>query len=557
MNTISGNFLLILMLLLPIVGLSAVDITVRSDRNPVSMGESFQLIFEANGSVDDEPDFSPLSVLLNVLRRSNFSLINGSMSRSKTWTLSVVPKVLGDIQIPSIHFGNDKSPPLLITVKKAEQAPQGNSSFFVNLDSDIKSSIEQAQIIVTVRVFSDKNLNQINLSAMQFNHENVVIEVLGDEKSFQTKIQGKNYLVIEQKIAIFPQKPGPLVIQPVLADGEVRVQSRSFFSNPAGIPVRARSDSLKIDVLAKPDVPLWLAAKSLTLKDEWLSDPSKFIVGEPITRVLTLTANGLTAAQLPELDITHIDSIKTYPDQDQLKNKLSDLGVVGIRQEKIAYIPSKPGEFTLPAMHIPWWNTASKQWQKAQIQEQIITVAPSTSFVEQAPVATKNPVKINALADELRVENNNEPWWQWLALFFALAWIITTALLIKSRQQKTLELEPLKPLKPLKPIKPSFKLSELQASCKEKDAKACKEGLINWANKHFIDRQFTHLADLKDAVSDELYTEINKLEVLLYSNGAQHEWQADILYKKIIAEDSKTKTKSSSLEKNLESLHLS
>ena len=38
----------------------ALDINVSVDRNPVSINESFKLIFSMEESPDDDPDFSPL-----------------------------------------------------------------------------------------------------------------------------------------------------------------------------------------------------------------------------------------------------------------------------------------------------------------------------------------------------------------------------------------------------------------------------------------------------------------------------------------------------------------
>ncbi len=566
MNKILGKFLLMLFLTLPNIAYSAVDILVSTDRNPVHMDESFQLVFESNGSVDDDPDFSPIRVLLDVVRQSensSISIINGSMTRSKKWVLTVMPKAVGDIQIPAIHFGDDKSQPLLIKVKKADQAQMGDSSFFVKIESDLKSSIEQAQIIVTVRVFSDKSLNEISLSSLQFNHGDVVVETLGDEKSFQTKIQGKAYLVVEKKIALFPQKPGPLVVQPVLALGEVRVGARTFFGNPASKSVRARSDSLKIDVKAKPaSATTWLPAKSLTIKDEWLSDPSQFTVGEPITRVLTLTATGLTAAQLPELSIKKIDSVKLYPDQDVLKNTVSGSGIVGVRQEKIAYIPSKTGVITLPAKEINWWNTSSGQWEKAQIAEQIITVKPSETFVEQAPVVTQTVDK--KVDEKLNLEPStvqeqglikplnsvNESWWKWLALALGLAWLIT--LYFYFNKGKSTVIKDDKPI--VKP--PLFNMSDLKKACSKGDAKACKSELIKWANVRYLGNDFTQLADLKGFVSEQLLIEVEKLETLLYASNADQQSELNSLYQCTVDENKKTIVADEKDNKRLKSLHL-
>ncbi len=563
MNRILGNLALMFFLILPGMAFSAADISVSVDRNPVHIDESFQLTFESNGTVDDDPDFSPLSVLFDIVRQSensSISIINGSMTRSKKWILTVMPKSVGDVQIPAIHFGDDKSQPLLITVKKAEQAKMGSSGFFVTLSSDVKKGIEQAQIIVTVRVFSDKSLNDISIASLQFNHGDVVVETLGDETSYQTKIQGKPYLVIEQKVAIFPQKPGPLVIQPVLALGEVRVATRNFFADATSMPVRARSDSLSIDVQTRPENSgVWLPARSLTLTDEWLSDPSQFTVGEPITRVLTLKAEGLTAAQLPELGIKNIDSVKLYPDQDVLKNTVSGSGIVGIRQEKIAYIPSKAGVITLPAKEINWWNTQTGEWQKAQIPEQIITVKPSSTFVEQAPIVTQAPdVKVKPAETltpkppvaTLDNEPDNEEKWQWIALMLAIAWLMTLFLYFKKS-------EPNVPKDEQADIKPVvFSLKNLKAVCQKGDVQGCKNELLNWADNRFNHECFTSLGALKAYVSTELYEHIKQLDAVLYAPEDDNSVDLPMLYQAVENEDKKPLASDKPKKKHLKSLHL-
>jgi len=565
MNKILGKLILVMALLAPSIGHSAVDIIVSTDRNPVHLDESFQLKFEANGSVDDDPDFSPLKVLLDIVRQgesSNISLINGSMSRSKTWTLTVMPKAIGDIQIPVIHFGDDKSPPLLIKVKKADQAKMGDSSFFVNLSSDVTSSIEQAQIIVTIRVFSDKSLNEISLSSLQFIHGDVVVETLGEEKSYQTKVQGKPYLVIEQKVALFPQKAGPLIIQPVLALAEVRSNTRTFFGDPASKPVRARSDVLKLDVVERPKTSsTWLPAKSVVLTDKWLSDPSQFTVGEPITRVLTLSANGLTAAQLPELEIKKLDSLKLYPDQAILKNDLSDFGVTGTRQEKIAYIPSKPGVITLPAKVIKWWNTETKQWDKTEIAKQIITVKQSTSLVDQAPVVTQpdkieqeikqKPEQKPLLEPKEAFANSDENMWKWIAILCAVGWLLTIILYVnKKPTNKSGGKTPLVKV-------PTFNMARLKSACQDRDAKACKQALIEWANARYENKKITQLAELKALVSETLFNEVKLLEAILYGSELIDLWESDALLAAVLGENKKEIKLNKATPHSLKSFHLS
>jgi hypothetical protein len=91
---------------------SAADISVISDRNPVSMDESFNLVFSTTDEVDNDPDFTPLEKdfeILGTQKTSQFSFINGKTSRENIWYVTLLAKHAGDITIPPIAFGSDRS----------------------------------------------------------------------------------------------------------------------------------------------------------------------------------------------------------------------------------------------------------------------------------------------------------------------------------------------------------------------------------------------------------------------------------------------------------------
>ena len=69
---------------------AAINVTI--DRNLVRLNESFQLVFEADSSPDQDPDFSGLEqyfVVLNQSQSNNISIINGEYKRNIKWVLQV------------------------------------------------------------------------------------------------------------------------------------------------------------------------------------------------------------------------------------------------------------------------------------------------------------------------------------------------------------------------------------------------------------------------------------------------------------------------------------
>ncbi len=100
--------------------LQATTITVKTDRQDVGLNESFVMIFESDGSVDDDPDFSPLQKDFQILSRSsssNMSIVNGKISSTKTWKLTALARREGKLVIPPVSFGKDRSQPSFVNVK--------------------------------------------------------------------------------------------------------------------------------------------------------------------------------------------------------------------------------------------------------------------------------------------------------------------------------------------------------------------------------------------------------------------------------------------------------
>jgi hypothetical protein len=90
----------------------ALEIDTKVDRNPVTINESFQIIFSAHDSPDQDPDFSPLEqdfTILNQNHSTSMTWINGKSIKLLEWRVQVMAKNTGNVVVPSIAFGSDKS----------------------------------------------------------------------------------------------------------------------------------------------------------------------------------------------------------------------------------------------------------------------------------------------------------------------------------------------------------------------------------------------------------------------------------------------------------------
>ena len=192
---------LVLILLLVFAPTSwAATISVNVDRDTVAVNETFRVIFKAEGSLDGEPDFAPLNQdfeLLGTGQSSQFSMINGNVTSSKTYTLTVTPLRQGKLTIPPISFGRDQSPAKDITVtaagqRQAQPMPSGPAAdpnlMFMTVEADTLEPYVQQQVILKLRVFRRKQWKDASLSDPNLEGVEASVQQLGKTVTYDLSL---------------------------------------------------------------------------------------------------------------------------------------------------------------------------------------------------------------------------------------------------------------------------------------------------------------------------------------------------------------------------------
>jgi hypothetical protein len=547
MNTIKKLvFLLLLSSFMP-GNVFAAQIGVSFDRNPVSLGESFQIIFTANDTPDSDPDFSPLEQDFDILgqsQSSNSSWINGRSSKTVQWTLNVMAKHPGSLVVPAVKFGDDESQPssILVTQATANKAVNTDDDLFLEVEANPQSPYVQSQVLYTVRLYRRIDIAQAALNEPELS--DAVIEKLGDDSNYNTQINGVNYLVTERKYAIFPQKSGALTIKPLMLTAEVMASNRpnfnGFFNSQMTKTRKISSKSVTLEVKPAPATftgQHWLSSEQLVLKEEWSGDNQQMKVGEPLTRTLTLLAKGTTVGQLPELNIGKIDAqLKTYPDQPVLREQKKPEGLIAFREEKIAIIPSKAGFYKLPAIEIPWFNSQSQKMEIAKIPETTITALEAAGTLPDmaapvAPMPVEQPQKAEQ-STPIITQPQQQNTWFWVALFLGAGWLATLAyLLIKRPVKKPVE------EKSATEIRLEDSIKSLKKACVDNNAIVAKDALLAWGRQKYGAASLGAVAELSDA---RLRDEILHLNQILYGKAAG-QWQGKKLFQAFVENKAREK----------------
>jgi len=363
--------------------LQASGLKAQVDRTTLAVNESLTLTLSYQGQVMDEPDFSVLTAdfeIISTQRQSQLALGFGSNQSKTEWILGLAPKRTGDLVIPSFRFKNQVSDAIPVKVTEAPTAPAGDRPIYLETELDQEAVYVQAQAILTVRLHTSVMLSGVDISEPEIPR---TIAMKVHEAQYQKTIAGKDYVVVEIKYALFPEQVGELIIPRITVTGMVPERndpfgSSSFFAR-GGKPVRLLGEELALQVLPAPDqvTGSWIPAQGLSLSQRWSRTLDNIVVGEPITRAITITAQGLTGAQLPPLEISEGDGYRLYPDQPEISETLSSAGVLGSRSESVALVPTAPGELTLPGIRVSWWDTQSQTVKETALEPVTITVLPA------------------------------------------------------------------------------------------------------------------------------------------------------------------------------------
>jgi len=542
MNTIKKLLTSTLFFLLLLTGqvVVATQIEVSVDRNPVSSDETFQLLFTATESPDDAPDFTPLDqdfIILNQSQSSKASWINGKSSKAVQWILNVAAKNSGTLTIPAIEFGRDRSNPITINVIKGGDNKTGNTAedLFLAVEATPASPYLQSQVIYTLRLYRKVDIAQAQLTEPELS--DAVIEKLAEDSNYVTKVNGMDYSVTERKYAIFPQKSGKMTVKPPVLTADVVTNARGGFNGLFSSTQTKRVTAKEVILDVKP-MPAsftgshWLSAEQLEIKQEWSGDFEQMKIGEPVTRTLTLLAKGATVSSLPELNTTKTDErLKTYPDQPVLKEQKTTDGLLAFREEKIALIPSKTGDYQLPAIKIPWFNTKTNKMETATIPETTITVAAGASTPTVAtPEATKPQQETTPIIQAPSESPTTN--WLWVSLFLALGWLITLFYFLTKRPALPVVIANDEAELSLK-----TSINQLKKACADNNAPAAKNALLAWGLLNFGVTSLGMCADCCDA---RLRDEILQLNEVLYAKDAPA-WSGKKLFQAFAENKARTK----------------
>lgn len=436
------------MLVTPLLA-QAADVRAWLDRDTMHMGETITLNVEVDSALSAQPDFSALGHDFKVLSSQSshqFSMVNGSSSSKTVWAVGLEPLHAGNIAIAPLPVGNQQTNTLNLMVVAAPAGAQGKvgDDVFLDVSAEPDAPYVQQQVRYTVKLYYAFNLTNGDLGEPKA--DGFVTQRLGSDSNYIAEVGGRRYHVVARHYALIPERSGELTIPALEFRGSAMSSSdpTGFFSR--GRNVSARSDAITLNVRPQPVAfsgTSWLPAASLILQDQ-SPPPTAVHVGEPITRTIRLQAKGLGYEQLPEITLPSVAGAEAYPDKEQTRTRDDGTWLVGERVRKFAFVPSRPGTLTIPALSVKWWDTGEDRARTTTLPAQTVNVLPAVGATPSAgslPTASHDESVIPTAPSRTATASSVSPTthngvlrWQILAAAGLLLWLITLALWLLGRR---------------------------------------------------------------------------------------------------------------------------
>jgi len=507
------------------------SLTTQIDPTSVQIGETFRLTITMDSpQADSIPDLTPLQESFTIVgteRSMAYSIINGQRHSVNQWMVLLTPIKTGTLLIPAIQIGQLQTKASSIDVTGSSTAPskanqQDNTpsdDVWLKADVNTHNLYVNQQAIYTVRLYTSQRLLDAEYQPPRI--EDALMIPLGDSRHYQTIKNNRTYAVEEQQYAVFPQRSGNISIF------SPRFNAVIFDTGPKRISVHG--DTARLAVKPIPSDykgKYWLPAKQLALTEVYDQNDTMMNEGSTLIRTITLQAAGVPAQLLPTLDFSSTSDYNCYPESPELRSTAKQQEVIGRADIKVTYLLNKPGQITIPALQVHWFNTDTGKEETVSLPARTIEVKAKIGASKKTPTNTEPATKTVLPTKHIRNlpvgKSDNLAWW--LAGGFALAWFITLGLwwLAKSN--------------PGKGGRKRAVLKQLHKACINNNPTQAQDAMLSLAAiqwPHNTPLNLHHIAKLVHDTS--LKKELSRLSQALYSQDKNQQWQGDALWRGITA----------------------
>ncbi len=564
--------------------------------NVVRTGEQFQLVYTVNENIDDfnPPDFGEFRYLSGPSTGSStsISIVNGRTTRSSTYTFTYylqAPSNSGkynlgpasatykrkqvqsnSISIEVVAGGN--KPSQSASAGNQGTSGQGNASagtgndIFVRLEVDKKSAYVGEQITAWVKLYTQVSISGIDQQFkgpdfVGFYQQNVELPQL---TSLEREKVGNDiyHTGIIRKVILTPQKAGELKIPSFDMLVEVQKQTRrrsqsifdEFFNSPFDrVRMNLKSNPVTLHIKPlPPNQPANFSGAVGTFQISASSNLTEVSTNDAVTFKVTVSGRG----NIKLIDKVTTNFPPTFDVFDPVKKVQTDASTQG-KTGKVTFeytaIPRHPGDFTIPAFSLAYFNPESQSYKNISTQPFEISVIKGEGDSTSIVASNLSKEEIELLGSDIRYIETKTNFIKRGDFIFGSAWFygvyIFAALLVLIilivRRRQVLRNANLAKLRNRKAGKiASKRLKKVKKFLRAEDKNAFFDELEQAIWRYLADKldiPFSELSrdkvvndfkrfNISTEISEELFSILDTCQLIRYAPGEITEKMSDIYY---------------------------
>ncbi len=460
----------ITLLLLFLINNAFATIQVRVNKTQISSVDNLTVLIDVdNVSGNQTLDISALTQDFNIVNRAQSSSrqsINGKVSSAINLRLTLQPKRIGELIIPTFEVGGQTSKPIKIKVDAVDEASFEKNIIFIKTSLSNLNPMVQEQVIYTVSLYSHSKIQHTQLDFTP-QIANVKVKKIAQAN---TQVNFKNQPLWKKdfNFAIYPQKIGKFSIPGI----------RQTVSVGSSNQVLLFAESSNLTVLAADEnYPLgeyWLPAMQVELSEKPLDKSQKIIAGEPFVRQIMIKVSAQSAIQVPPLKFSNNSLFEQYADSNSSTERLKTNNIISMVAQDILIIPNRFGEQILPEIKLTWFDTNENKTKIARLAEVKIQVEPPSDKPKTLVLPKLEDRDISVNTTKIKPILSKPTYWKSIALFSIALWLLTLMLCWFYRPSKPKKVEKIQKMTDIDQLK------MIKKYAKKNDARATKRALDAW-----------------------------------------------------------------------------
>ena len=418
-------------------GASAQEISARAflSAPQVGVGRQFVLNVEVSGTQQLEqdpvlPDMEDFASFLSAGTSTSIQIVNGRTSMAITYQYRFQALEEGTFEIGAVTVtAGDRTvatEPVSLTVSDAPPPPQAGADagdpgaaisaedLFIETHVSKTRAFENEPIAVEYRIFTRVPVQSYTITTLPqatgFWSEE--LEQPTAPQAERVVRDGSEYLTATvRRMMLFPTGPGSRTLDPMSVETQVRVRDRGAF-DPFGdifgrsglldrrvpVVVASRAVTIEVDPLPAQARPGSFRGHVGSLGVSASVDRTAVETNEAVTLTVEYSGTG-NLRTLPEPDIEFPVEFEAFPPETSERISEGGGSLQGTRTHEYVLIPRVPGELTIPAIEVAYFDPASGGYGTSRSQPLEVTVTGDAAGGEGTGAV---PTAVETIRDEIR-----------------------------------------------------------------------------------------------------------------------------------------------------------